>query len=202
MATAFKTALALLKCCTLSSPTGPVGYGTTDVPVPGCSLRIVGDEGQVCGPGEIGKLQINGSTAALCCWNNRKKTKATFAGEWTRSGDKNTADAHGCHTYGGRTDDMLKVGGIDVSPFEVEARLMTHSAVLEVAAIGVAEGEGLVKPKAFVVPEAGQCASAQELQAHVKSQLAACKYPRWIEFVAALPETATGEIQRYKLRAG
>ncbi len=185
----------------LSNRPGQVRYGTTGVPVPGYQLRIVGDDGLECDPGVIGELQINGPTAALYYWNNREKTKQTFAGEWTRSGDKYTVDADGYYTYGGRSDDMLKVGGIYVSPFEVEASLMTHSAVLEAAVIGVADSDGLVKPKAFVVLKAGQSATANDLQAHVKNQLAPYKYPRWIEFVGELPKTATGKIQRFKLRA-
>ena len=116
------------------------------------------------------------------------------------SGDKYTRDADGYYTYGGRTDDMLKVGGIYVSPFEVEASVMTHPAVLEAAVIGVADTDELTKPKAFVVLKAGQTVTADDLKAHVKSQLAPYKYPRWIEFVAELPKTATGKIQRFKLR--
>jgi benzoate-CoA ligase len=134
-------------------------------------------------------------------WNSRAKTKATFAGEWTRSGDKYTRDADGYFTYGGRSDDMLKVGGIYVSPFEVEASLSTHAAVLEAAVIGVADEDQLVKPKAFVVLKPGQHVSPADLQQHVKAQLAPYKYPRWIEFVPELPKTATGKIQRFKLRA-
>jgi benzoate-CoA ligase len=184
----------------LSNRPGQVRYGTTGQAVPGYELRIVGDDGRECGTGEIGELQISGPTAALMYWNNRAKTKATFAGEWTRSGDKYTRDADGYYTYGGRSDDMLKVGGIYVSPFEVEACLMTHPAILEAAVIGVADQEGLVKPKAYVVLKTGQQASADDLQAHVKSRLAPYKYPRWIEFVAELPKTATGKIQRFRLR--
>ncbi len=168
--------------------------------VPGYALRIVGDDGHDCGVGEIGELQINGPSSALMYWNSRSKTKATFAGEWTRSGDKYTVDADGYYTYGGRTDDMLKVGGIYVSPFEVEASLMTHPAVLEVAVIGLPDADQLVKPKAFVVLKKGQAASADDLKTHVKQQLAPYKYPRWITFVNELPKTATGKIQRFKLR--
>jgi benzoate-CoA ligase len=185
----------------LSNRPGKVRYGTTGQPVPGYQLRIVGDDGRECGPGEIGELQISGPSAALCYWNNRARTKSTFAGEWTRSGDKYTCDADGYYTYGGRSDDMLKVGGIYVSPFEVEACLMTHSAVLEAAVIGVADQDGLVKPKAYVVLKSGQQATAEDLQGHVKSKLAPYKYPRWIAFVPELPKTATGKIQRFKLRA-
>jgi benzoate-CoA ligase len=186
----------------LSNRPGEVRYGTTGKAVPGYELRVVGDDGRECDVGEIGELQINGPSAALMYWNNRAKTKATFAGEWTRSGDKYTRDADGYYTYGGRSDDMLKVGGIYVSPFEVEACLTTHSAVLEAAVIGVADTDQLVKPKAYVVLKPGQAVTAQELQIHVKSLLAPYKYPRWIEFVPELPKTATGKIQRFKLRIG
>ena len=185
----------------LSNRPGEVRYGTTGKAVPGYELKIVGDDGRECGAGEIGELQVSGPTSALMYWNNRARTKATFCGEWTRSGDKYTRDADGFYTYGGRSDDMLKVGGIYVSPFEVEGSLMTHPAVLEAAVIGVADTDELVKPKAFVVLKPGQSASAADLQMHVKSQLAPYKYPRWIEFVPELPKTATGKIQRFKLRA-
>jgi benzoate-CoA ligase len=184
----------------LSNRPGQVRYGTTGQAVPGYALRIIGDDGRECADGEIGELQISGPSAAIMYWNNRAKTKATFAGEWTKSGDKYTRDADGFYTYGGRSDDMLKVGGIYVSPFEVEACLMTHAAVLEVAVIGVADADELVKPKAYVVFKAGQSATMDELKAHVKQQLAPYKYPRWIEFVSELPKTATGKIQRFKLR--
>lgn len=185
----------------LSNRPGAVRYGTTGQAVPGYELRIVGDDGRECGPGEIGELQIKGPSAALMYWNNRARTKSTFCGDWTRSGDKYTCDADGYYTYGGRSDDMLKVGGIYVSPFEVEASLSTHPAVLEAAVIGVSDTDELVKPKAYVVLKPGRQASAGELQAHVKNQLAPYKYPRWIEFVPELPKTATGKIQRFKLRA-
>ncbi|MBC5767787.1 benzoate-CoA ligase family protein [Ramlibacter albus] len=185
----------------LSNRPGQVRYGTTGVAVPGYELRIVGDDGKECADGEIGELQIKGPSSALYYWNSRARTKATFAGDWTRSGDKYTRDADGYYTYGGRTDDMLKVGGIYVSPFEVEACVMTHPAVLEAAVIGVNDSEGLTKPKAYVVLKQGQQASAEDIQAHVKSRLAPYKYPRWVEFVPELPKTATGKIQRFKLRA-
>jgi benzoate-CoA ligase len=186
----------------LSNRPGEVRYGTTGKAVPGYQLRIVGDDGRECGVGEIGELQISGPSAALMYWNNRARTKAIFAGEWTFSGDKYTRDADGYYTYGGRSDDMLKVGGIYVSPFEVEACLATHAAVLEAAVIGFAEADELVKPKAYVVLKPGHAVTAQELQAHVKNLLAPYKYPRWIQFVPELPKTATGKIQRFKLRAG
>jgi benzoate-CoA ligase len=185
----------------LSNRPGEVRYGTTGKAVPGYELRIVGDDGRICGDDELGELQINGPSAALMYWNNREKTKATFAGEWTRSGDKYIRDADGYYTYGGRSDDMLKVGGIYVSPFEVEASLMTHPSILEAAVVGVADVDELIKPKAYVVLKAGENVSAEDLKQHVKAQLAPYKYPRWIEFVTELPKTATGKIQRFKLRA-
>jgi len=184
----------------LSNRPGHVRHGTTGQPVPGYELRIVGDDGRECGTDEIGELQIKGPTSALFYWNNRGKTKATFAGEWTKSGDKYTRDADGYYTYGGRSDDMLKVGGIYVSPFEVEACLMTHPCVLEAAVVGMADADGLVKPKAYVVLKTGQHVTAEELQGHVRSRLAPFKYPRWIQFADELPRTATGKIQRFRLR--
>lgn len=184
----------------LSNRPGEVRYGTTGQAVPGYALRIVGDDGKDCAVGEIGELHISGPTSAIMYWNNRAKTKATFAGDWTKSGDKYTLDADGYYTYGGRSDDMLKVGGIYVSPFELEACMMAHPAVFEVAVIGVQDADELVKPKAYVVFKSGQSASTDELKAHVKQHLAPYKYPRWFEFVAELPKTATGKIQRFKLR--
>ncbi len=184
----------------LSNRPGEVRYGTTGKAVPGYELRILNDEGRECADGEIGELQIRGPSSAIMYWNSRARTKATFVGEWTRSGDKYTRDADGYYTYGGRSDDMLKVGGIYVSPFEVEACLMTHDAVLEAAVIGAADTDELIKPKAYVVLKAGQQASAEDLQSHVKSRLAPYKYPRWIVFATELPKTATGKIQRFKLR--
>ena len=185
----------------LSNRPGEVRYGTTGKAVPGYELRIVNEDGKECADGEIGELQINGPSAALMYWNNRAKTKATFAGEWTRSGDKYTRDADGYYTYGGRSDDMLKVGGIYVSPFEVEASLMTHPSILEAAVVGMADTDGLIKPKAYVVLKPNENITTDDVKAHVKSQLAPYKYPRWIEFVNELPKTATGKIQRFKLRA-
>jgi benzoate-CoA ligase len=184
----------------ISNKPGEVRYGTTGKPVPGYQVRLINDDGNLCAPGELGELQIKGPSAALYYWNQRAKTKATFTGEWTRSGDKYTVDEDGYYTYGGRSDDMLKVGGIYVSPFEVEASLMTHADVLEAAVIGLPDGEGLTKPKAFVVLKQGRQCSPEDLQLHVKKQLAPYKYPRWIEIVQELPKTATGKIQRFKLR--
>lgn len=188
----------------LSNRAGEVRYGTTGKPVPGYEIRLVDDSGQPVADGEIGELQINGPTAAAMYWNNRERSRNTFLGPWTRSGDKYTRDAGGYYTYCGRTDDMLKVGGIYVSPFEVEAALMTHEAVLEAAVVGAADVDKLVKPRAYVVLKQGIKQSSElaaELQQHVKNRLAPYKYPRWLEFRAELPKTATGKIQRFKLRA-
>ncbi len=187
----------------LSNRPGDVRYGTTGKPVPGYRLHLVDEQGNAVKPGELGELQIAGPTSAASYWNNREKTRSTFVGEWTRSGDKYSQDADGYYVYGGRSDDMLKVSGIYVSPAEVEAALVSHAAVLEAAVVGAEDENRLVKPKAYVVLKAGQAPSAaleQALQRHVKDRLAPYKYPRWIEFIAELPKTATGKIQRFKLR--
>jgi len=187
----------------LSNRPGDVRYGATGKPVPGYEVRLVGDDGRLLGNDEIGELQVCGPTSAAYYWNNREKTRDTFLGPWTRSGDKYLRSSDGYYTYCGRTDDMLKVGGIYVSPFEVEAALASHGAVLEAAVVGAFDENRLVKPKAFIVLKDGQTASpalAATLQDHVKSQLAPYKYPRWIEFVPELPKTATGKIQRFRLR--
>jgi len=182
-----------------------VRYGTTGKPVPGYELRLVDDQGNVVTkPGELGELQISGPTSAVMYWNQREKTKNTFRGPWTASGDKYTFDADGYYTHGGRADDMLKVSGIYVSPVEVEAALVTHEAVLEAAVVGAEDENKLIKPKAFVVLKPGNFPHEKlkaALQQHVKSKLAPHKYPRWIEFLNELPKTATGKIQRFKLRA-
>ena len=168
--------------------------------MPGYTIELRGDDGQAVPDGETGDLYINGPTAALLYWSNRDKTRETFQGAWTKSGDKYVRNDDGSYTYSGRSDDMLKVSGIYVSPFEVESTLAQHSAVLEAAVIGVPDAQGLTKTKAFVVLKSGQQASEAELQAFVKDRLAPYKYPRSIEFVAELPKTATGKIQRFKLR--
>ena len=188
----------------LSNRPGDVRYGTSGRPVPGYELRIVDDEGRPVAPGEVGELQVAGPTSAMAYWNNREKSRATFQGPWTRSGDKYRVDAEGRHVYEGRSDDMLKVGGIYVSPIEVEGALVTHEAVLEAAVIGREDADRLVKPMAYVVLKPGRSRSeglAEELRQHVKSRLAPYKFPRWIEFLDELPKTATGKIQRFKLRA-
>lgn len=188
----------------LSNRPGEVRYGSTGKAVPGYKLRIVDEQGAAVAPGEIGELQVCGPSSALGYWNNREKSRATFCGLWVRSGDKFAVDADGYYVYAGRSDDMLKVSGIYVSPIEVESALISHPGVLEAAVVGCEDAQGLVKPAAMVVLKAGHMASdalAEELKKHVKASIAPYKYPRWIYFVEELPKTATGKIQRFKLRA-
>ncbi|TXH66690.1 MAG: benzoate-CoA ligase family protein [Thiothrix sp.] len=184
----------------LSNQPGKVRYGTTGWPVPGYEIQLRGEDGLPVPDGETGDLYIQGPSAALMYWNNRAKTRETFQGAWTKSGDKYLRNPDGTYTYAGRSDDMLKVSGIYVSPFEVEATLIEHPAVLEAAVIGKQDSEGLTKTKAFVVLKEGAETSAEDLKAFVKDKLAPYKYPRFIEFVKELPKTATGKIQRFKLR--
>nr|MCU0956578.1 benzoate-CoA ligase family protein [Hydrogenophaga sp.] len=185
----------------LSNRPGDVRYGTTGQAVPGYEVQLRDEDGSVItGHDQIGDLYIQGPSAALMYWNNRAKSRDTFQGAWTKSGDKYSRDADGYYTYAGRNDDMLKVSGIYVSPFEVEATLVQHPAVLEAAVIGKVDDDGLTKTKAFVVLRPGQTITEQQLQAFVKEKLAPYKYPRFIEFLGELPKTATGKIQRFKLR--
>jgi len=189
----------------LSNRAGEVKYGTTGKPVPGYEARLVDDEGTiVTSVREMGELQIKGPSSALMYWNNRDQSRATFLGEWTRSGDKYMLDEEGYFVYCGRRDDMLKVSGQYVSPFEVEAVLQGHADVLEAAVVGWPDRDSLVKPKAFVVLKPSVKPSddlVPLLQDHCRQRLAPFKYPRWIEFRSDLPKTATGKIQRFKLRA-
>jgi benzoate-CoA ligase len=189
----------------LSGRPGDVRYGTTGLPVPGYEVQIRDEEGHPMVPKpdgscDIGDLYVRGPSAALMYWGNREKSLDTFQGPWTKSGDKYLRNADGTYVYGGRSDDMLKVSGIYVSPFEVEATLVQHTAVLEAAVVGVEDADGLTKTKAFVVLRPGAEASEADLKAFVKERLAPYKYPRLIEFVGDLPKTATGKIQRFKLR--
>lgn len=184
----------------LSNRPGDVRYGTTGKPVEGYDLRLLAEDGAPVGDGDDGALWVSGPTAAAGYWNQREKSLATFHGPWTRTGDNYVRDKDGYYTYSGRSDDMLKVGGIWVSPFEVESALATHPAVLEAAVIGAEDPDGLVKPKAFVVRKPGAEVAETELKAFVKDRIAPFKYPRWIVFVTELPKTATGKIQRFKLR--
>ena len=187
----------------LSNRPGAVSYGTTGQPVPGYEMRVVDDFDEAVADGDVGDLLVRGPTSAPYYWNNRKRSIETFQGPWTRTGDKYLIDPNGNYVYAGRSDDMMKVGGIWVSPFEVESALGSHASVLEAAVVGQADADELIKPKAYVVLQQGESAGevmAGALQQHVKDQLAPYKYPRWIEFVDALPKTATGKIQRFKLR--
>ena len=185
----------------LSNRPDAVRYGTTGWPVPGYEIELRAEDGGPVPDGEPGDLYIHGPSSAMMYWGNRDKTRETFQGGWTKSGDKYVKNADGTYTYSGRSDDMLKVSGIYVSPVEVEATLVQHPAVLEAAVIGKEDEEGLTKTKAFVVLKPGESVDEATLKAFVKERLAPYKYPRFIEFVADLPKTATGKIQRFKLRA-
>ena len=187
----------------ISNRPDDVRYGSSGKPVPGYEIRLADDAGRDVAPSEIGDVYVSGPTSAIMYWNNRERTKATFQGPWTKSGDKYRVDEDGYYVFAGRSDDMLKVSGQFVSPFEVEAALMTHPDVLEAAVIGLEDENRLIKPKAFIVLKggsAGTASLAEVLKQHVKTMLAPYKYPRWIDFVPELPKTATGKIQRFKLR--
>ncbi len=188
----------------LSNRPGDIRYGTSGKPFDGYDLRLVDEDGRDVGDDEIGELLVSGGSAADGYWNQRAKSRATFEGVWTRTGDKYFRDSEGYFHYCGRTDDMFKVSGRWVSPFEVEQALVSHPSVLEAAVVAKENEEGLIKPKAFVVLTNGVDGADmfEPLKAHVKSAVGAWKYPRWIEFVDALPKTATGKIQRFKLRDG
>lgn len=182
---------------------GDVCVGSSGRPVPGYEARVVDDEGHEVPPGEIGNLMLKGDSVAAAYWNKHEQSRRTFQGEWLLTGDKYQRDADGYFWFAGRANDMLKVGGIWVSPAEVEAALIAHPAVLEAAVVGHPDEHGLIKPKAFVVLKPGQesgFALEGDLKAFVKDRIAPYKYPRWIAFVSELPKTATGKIQRFKLR--
>lgn len=184
----------------LSNIPGKVRYGTTGWPVEGYDVKLLDEDKQPVADGETGDLYICGPSAAIMYWRNREKTNETFQGQWIKSGDKYIKNKDGTYTYSGRSDDMLKVSGIYVSPFEVEATLALHQAILESAVIGKEDIDGLIKTKAFIVLKKGQTTDEAEIKAFVKSHLAPYKYPRFIEFVDDLPKTATGKIQRFRLR--
>ena len=187
----------------LSNRPDEVRYGSTGKPVPGYELKIIDDSGREVADGEIGELIVRGPSAGDGYWNQRAKSRRTFVGEWTYTGDKFLRDAEGYYRYCGRTDDMFKVNGMWVSPFDVEAALVSHEAVLEAAVIGKQDADGLIKPKAFIVLKNGYAADEhllESLKRHVKERAGPWKYPRWIAIRAELPKTATGKIQRFKLR--
>jgi acyl-coenzyme A synthetase/AMP-(fatty) acid ligase len=173
------------------------------VEVPGYEARIVDEAGQAVPRGTVGSLLVKGASAAAGYWGQDARTQETFHDGWVVTGDKYIRTDAGDYVYCGRTDDMLKVGGIWVSPIEVENAILAHDAVLECAVVGAADADGLLKPKAFVVVRAGVetgHALARDIQAFVRRRIAPYKYPRSVEFVATLPKTATGKIQRFRLR--
>jgi benzoate-CoA ligase family protein len=189
----------------ISNRPGEIRYGSTGRPVPGYDARLEDEAGVPVPAGEIGELVVRGPTAAEGYWNQRERSRKTFAGEWTRTGDKYRIDRDGYFYYCGRTDDMFKVSGIWVAPFEVESALVSHPALLEAAVVGKEDVDGLTKPRAFIVLKPGippSDALFDELRAHVKAAAGPWKYPRWIDVVTELPKTATGKIQRFKLREG
>jgi 4-hydroxybenzoate-CoA ligase len=189
----------------ISNRIDDVNYGTSGKPVPGYEAQIISEHGGRVQHGEQGELIVRGPSAADGYWNQRDKTRRTFRGEWTHTGDTYTRDAQGYYRYCGRTDEMLKVSGVWVSPFEVEEALISHPAVLEAAVVGRQDCDGLTKPKAFVILQTAARDQnpetvAELLKTHVKERIGVWKYPRWIEFVDTLPKTATGKIQRFRLR--
>jgi benzoate-CoA ligase len=189
--------------CFISNRPGAVRYGTSGRPVPGYKVRLVGDNGSEVQNGEIGELWVSGPSSCAYYWNHPEKSQHTFVDGWTRTGDKYRQNGDGDLIYCGRVDDMIKVGGIWVSPIEVESALVSHHAVLEAVVVGSQDENGLLKPRAFVVVKPGIPADdklKQELKDFVKGRLAPYKYPRWVEFVAELPKTATGKVQRFRLR--
>jgi benzoate-CoA ligase len=187
----------------ISNFPGRAKGGTSGTVVPGYQARIVDDTGQPVRAGDTGDLHVSGDSGFAYYWNKHEKTKRTIKGEWVVTGDRYHQDEDGHYVYEGRSDDMLKVSGMWVSPAEVEAALMEHEAVLECGVVGAKDKDELTKPKAFVILKKGHEPSdalAEELKAYVKGRLAPYKYPRWVDFVTELPKTSTGKIQRYKLR--
>jgi len=185
----------------LSNRPGDVEYGTSGTAVPGYEVRLVDEEGDDVAAGGVGELLVRGGSSAADYWNQRQKSRMTFEGEWTRTGDKYELTEAGRYIYCGRTDDMFKVSGIWVSPFEIEQALVEYPAVLEAAVVAHRDDDDLEKPKAFVVLKDGQGAQALGgLKDFIKDRIGKWKYPRWVEVVDDLPKTATGKIQRFKLR--
>lgn len=186
----------------VSNRPGDVRFGTSGKAVPGYEIKLIGEDGTEVPDGEVGEMVVRTTTASIGYWNQRAKSRSTFVGEWTHTGDKYIRNTDGYYEICGRTDDMFKVSGIWVSPFEVEAALISHPAVLEAGVVPAEDEDELVKPKAFVVLQPGQSSDGlfEALKSHVQNAVGVWKYPRWIEFVDDLPKTATGKIQRYKLR--
>ena len=184
----------------LSNRPGDIAYGTSGIAVPGYEVRLVDEHDEDVAQGEVGELLVRGPSSAEGYWNRRDKSQSTFQGHWTRTGDKYECTAEGRYVYCGRTDDMFKVSGIWVSPFEVEQALGEHPAVLEAAVVARADAQNLLKPAAFIVLKEGQSVDTDALKELVKTRIGMWKYPRWITVVDDLPKTATGKIQRFKLR--
>jgi benzoate-CoA ligase len=187
----------------ISNQPGAIRPGSSGKPVAGYACKILDEDGQPVPTGEIGNLLVNGDSTCAHYWNKQDKTRDTIEGRWIRTGDKYFADPDGFLWYAGRADDMLKVGGIWVSPVEVENALVEHPAVLEAGVVGKEDHDKLVKPLAYVVLAPGQTGSpelAKDLQDFVRGKLADYKRPRWVEFVPELPKTGTGKTQRFKLR--
>jgi benzoate-CoA ligase len=187
----------------ISNRPGDVKPGSLGTIVEGYEARIVDADGKEVPIGEMGTLRIKGDSAALCYWNAHEKSKETFAGDWCATGDQFHKDEAGYYWYHGRTDDMLKVGGVFVAPAEIENCLLQQDAILECAVIGHDSGNGLMKPKAFVVLREGYTPNenlAEAIKEFVKSRLALYKYPRWIEFVSSLPKNDRGKIDRKQLK--
>jgi len=188
----------------ISNRPGAVRAGSSGQLLPGYRARLVDGDGREVPPGTVGDLWMSGESLAAGYWNKHEKTKAAFVGEWYRTGDKYLVDPDGYYIYQGRADDLLRVGANWVSPLEVESCLLEHPAVAECAVVGSRDRDGLEKPRAFVVLQPGAWADGLEetLRAHVRARLQPFKAPRWITVVAELPKTATGKVQRYRLRAG
>jgi benzoate-CoA ligase family protein len=187
----------------ISNAADDVRPGTSGRIVPGYDAKIIGEDDEILPQGESGALWIKGGSIAKDYWNNPEKTAATMQGEWINTGDTYYQDEDGYFVYCGRNDDMMKVGGIWCSPFEIEAKLIEHPAVLEAAVVARADDDELIKPESFIIVADGATggdALAGELLEHCKNGLARYKYPRWFNFVDELPKTATGKIQRFRLR--
>ena len=187
----------------ISNRPGAIRPGSSGRIVPGYEAKILDEQNRPVPDGEIGNLLISGDSTCACYWNKHEKTMATIEGQWIRTGDKYSRDADGYYWYAGRSDDMMKVGGIWVSPVEVENALIEHASVLECGVGARADRDGLTKPLAYVVVRQGVAATpelAAELQQFARTRLSEYKRPRWVEFIDELPKTATGKVQRYKLR--
>jgi acyl-coenzyme A synthetase/AMP-(fatty) acid ligase len=187
----------------ISNQPGQIRPGSSGLTVPGYDAQLVDDDGVPVPAGEIGNLLVRGDSTCAFYWNRHEQTKDTIAGHWIRTGDKYRQDEDGYFWFAGRSDDMLKVGGIWVSPAELEHTMIEHPAVQACGVAGRADHDALIKPIAYVVLRGGVSPSSElaaDLQQFARERLAEYKRPRWVEFIDALPTTATGKIQRFKLR--